>query len=567
MKNLILTTITVALSLISARINAQWCNQPNPDFCPGNYFSNGNFETVTANPAAQTSNDINKATGWSAIWPGTSLADLTCGNTTHGTGPAPTPSSGAYSGMWIMNRGAETTPSATYREAMYNKLTTTIGRNTGSYTFNFDMAYGGNNYTGQPVKIALYGVYNPLDQLTSAAPSGQNTPTNLNLWQSVTGVQVVYLGSVSSPTPFTNNWSNQTLTFSTNTWPTSLNNITHLMVTKDDEPLSWRKAYVNFDNFCLQRSEPPIPPCCQTPLTIYNVAGTPNPLPVTQMTSGGVPYSYAKETFQLYSDATTPITEMKVVITDIQYNYNYDACAQCVKNPALWGSVVPNLSNISGSNGLNSASITPSKLINTYTNSREAIWANPNGAMLTSGDKISVGYILPPASDIPCCATSVKICSNIIWKDANCNVCDSLTTCSVIELGSDSHDDASTSDCNCGRWSPINNDISISRFPSSGFKNKEVKCGRNVRLEYKRLGSTQPYNYTFKAPSYLCPGANCKANYNWEILQNGAVVSGGTGTGNRFDFRFPSKGNYTIRFNVNCGDKECDKCEINVTLY
>ena len=66
-------------------------------------------------------------------------------------------------------------------------------------------------------------------------------------------------------------------------------------------------------------------------------------------------------------------------------------------------------------------------------NQREIIWDNPNGAMLKSGDTFKVSYLLPPASEIPCCATKVKICSKISWKDANCNVCE-IYTCSEIEL-------------------------------------------------------------------------------------------------------------------------------------
>ena len=153
-------------------------------------------------------------------------------------------------------------------------------------------------------------------------------------------------------------------------------------------------------------------------------------------TDGSV--AYAEETFEIHTDAAIPITELKVNITDIDFQYNYDQCAECINNPALWGSVVsPDNTIGTAPNNLNQ---TPTwnlsglgNLLDNGINQREIVWKNPNGAMLKNGDVFKVGYLLPPLSEIPCCASTIKICIKISWKDANC--CQQVIyTCSDIDL-------------------------------------------------------------------------------------------------------------------------------------
>lgn len=189
--------------------------------------------------------------------------------------------------------------------------------------------------------------------------------------------------------------------------------------------------------FCLN---PPLKfDCCKTPLDIWNPDdGQQHPSPIQSTFVNNTNLSYSEETFEIHRDASIPITELKINVTDIQFEYNYEQCAECVNNPALWGSIIstdnaigtlPNA--LSQNPNWNLPSL--ANLTDNDINQREIIWNNPNGAMLKSGDKFKVSYLLPPASNIPCCATKVKICTKISWKDANCNVCE-IYTCSEIEL-------------------------------------------------------------------------------------------------------------------------------------
>ncbi len=252
--------LIIMLTFLSfIEINAQQCGKPNSDFCPGNYFTNGNFEQVTGNPTALPSNDINLATGWSALWTGGGgTADLTCNTHPHGLGTNPLPDSGMYGGMWIINSTNRAGESSTYREGMYNKLSTTIAKNSGTYTFNFDMANGGSTANANvPVAIDIYGVYNPANSIGTTPLTCYN-PTNYNLWASNPNVKVFKLGTITTPVGMTNNWQAQTVTFNSNIITTQ--NITHIMITRsENNAVKWNKMYINFDNFCLQRTGNPGP--------------------------------------------------------------------------------------------------------------------------------------------------------------------------------------------------------------------------------------------------------------------------------------------------------------------
>lgn len=233
----------------------QWCGRTNPEFCPGNYFNNGNFEALTGNPSSSVDEDINLSTGWYKLWSGGGgTADLACGGTVHsGAMTAPNPNTGVYSGMWIINSTNRTSESSTYREGMYNKLQTPVPSNTGNYSFNFDIANAmlpGTN-PSTPVLIDVYGVYNPAE-LLGASPITCYNPSNYNLWAFNPSVEVVLLGTITTPAGFNNNWSSQSITF--NSAIISSPNITHIMITRSEQAVTfWNKLYINFDNFCMQK--------------------------------------------------------------------------------------------------------------------------------------------------------------------------------------------------------------------------------------------------------------------------------------------------------------------------
>lgn len=229
------------------KVNAQqFCGKPDPNFCPGNVFTNGNFETLNGSPDARPDEDINVAKGWSPIWQSGSLADLYCQSTL--PNPSfllPVPGSGVYASMWISNRN---TNSALYREGMFNKLQSTITSNSGSYTFNFNTA---RLSTGQvtSVEIGIYGVSFTGTTLP-APPTTEISPTNLNLFGAG---NVVLLGVITVPAGANNTWANQTISFNTSMAGFPAAGINHILITKSDNVLpGLAQMYIAFDNFCLR---------------------------------------------------------------------------------------------------------------------------------------------------------------------------------------------------------------------------------------------------------------------------------------------------------------------------
>lgn len=231
---------------------SQKCGKPDQNFCKGNYFTNGNFEQVTGDPTTNGSDDINLAAGWSALWDKRGKADLTCNTSPHGLANNPLPDSGYYGGMWIINSPNRTGENKIYREGMYNKLSNTIPKNSGSYSFNFDMANSASTSASNTVAIDIYGVYNPTN-VVGSSPTTCYTPSNYNLWASNPNVKVFKLGTITTPVGMNNNWQAQTVTFNSNIITTP--NITHIMITRSENVVKkWSKLYINFDNFCLQRT-------------------------------------------------------------------------------------------------------------------------------------------------------------------------------------------------------------------------------------------------------------------------------------------------------------------------
>lgn len=207
-------------------------------FCPGNIFDNGDIEIGTPTAGDQ---DINLAQGFSAIWPMGSVADFYAFN----AGPfaaKPAPPTGNYAGFWISNTPGNTT----YREGLYNEFLTPIPANTGTYSFNFDIAclFGGS----ADVEIGIYGIYNPSGAL-GVQPTSMFAPDNLNLFPGNTVLldKVLYTGTCS------NTKTSVTVAIPSNGIP--MPSITHIMITHSDTVIGWGegggKRYIGVDNFCL----------------------------------------------------------------------------------------------------------------------------------------------------------------------------------------------------------------------------------------------------------------------------------------------------------------------------
>ena len=229
-----------------------------PDFpiirsCPG-FIQNGDFETLQAgtDPNTSVDNDIDLALNWKELWQSGSLADLFNDTTTnYGAGcfTGPTPLSGVFAGMWIENN-SNATGSATFREGMFNELTTTINQNTGVYNLTFDYASMSDNCgASNDVKVGVYGVYHNIVNPLPANPTGVGTPSNLDLFGSA---NTVFLGEVVISSATTNTWSTATLTIDTSSLIIPTNGINHIMITNSHLPFDdFGRKFLAFDEFCL----------------------------------------------------------------------------------------------------------------------------------------------------------------------------------------------------------------------------------------------------------------------------------------------------------------------------
>ncbi len=262
MKKLI--ALAVLSLLFVTNVNAQWCENPDASFCPGNRFTNGDFESITGNPQTSIDRDINLATGWGSVFTtglGPSNADISCSGFSLCGSTVPSPNTGGvYAGMWIQN--SNTSYNATYREQMYNILTTPIAASSGSYTFNCKMAASCHSDPSGTIDIAVYGVYNPTNALATNTFTSLYAPADVSLW-STPGVQVVLLGIITTPAGLNQNWQNVSFTFNSNILPSS--GITHIMITRSPTPsATYKKKFIMFDEFCMQTAAPDVPTrgCC-----------------------------------------------------------------------------------------------------------------------------------------------------------------------------------------------------------------------------------------------------------------------------------------------------------------
>ncbi|MGP1994071.1 hypothetical protein D9V96_019470 [Zobellia laminariae] len=176
--------------------------------------------------------------------------------------------------------------------------------------------------------------------------------------------------------------------------------------------------------------------CCENQLTFKQNRIEQNNYIYDTGWNHGIPLSLTTDEFTITNSSIIPITELRAVVTDIDFNYELEACATCIDNPALWASI-DNVNHDrigNSSTGLEVKDYSGS-ILEDKVNQREVIWQKPNGTMLNNGDKFKIAFALPPISEIPCCVTSVDICFDINYKDANCKVC-TEPFCTTIELRS-----------------------------------------------------------------------------------------------------------------------------------
>lgn len=217
--------------------------------CPG-LMQNGNFETVTGDPNATLDNDIDLATSWGPLWGsgnGTgSLADLFDTATTNfglSSFVAPTPANGVFAGMWIEDSNNS---SPSFREGMFNQLSTPLLPNTGGYQVRFDYAVMSTDMSN-PVKIGVYGVN--FNGTLPPNPTSMQTPSNLDLYGPGNSV---YLGEIVVPSGANNTYTSAIIGFNSDTLTMPAAGFTHIMITNSHLPFpDFGRMFIAFDEYCL----------------------------------------------------------------------------------------------------------------------------------------------------------------------------------------------------------------------------------------------------------------------------------------------------------------------------
>ncbi len=221
--------------------------------------------------------------------------------------------------------------------------------------------------------------------------------------------------------------------------------------------------------------------CCKTPLKIVPSGIT----YVDNKTISGIELSTTVQSFKIDSDSKIPITEFRVSLLDMHWDYNYDDCAKCIDNPALWSSIETPTSHIgNAATGLkkNGPKLDPYynyDLLKGDGNLREMIWSNPNGSMLKKGDHFDISYWMPPLSEIPCCTRNISVCQRFSWKDANCALCDTII-CSNIQpqLDFSIEIEVEKNGC-CERVLTANSDAPTSFLWNTGETIKQITVTQN----------------------------------------------------------------------------------------
>lgn len=215
--------------------------------CPG-LMQNGNFETLEAgaDPNAVTDNDIDLATSWGPLWASGSLADLFDASTTNfgsSSFVAPTPANGVFAGMWIEDSNNS---SPSFREGMFNQLSTPLLPNTGGYQVQFDYAVMSTDMSN-PVKIGVYGVN--FNGTLPPNPTSMQTPSNLDLYGPGNSV---YLGEIVVPSGAGNTYTTVIVGFNSDTLTMPAAGFTHIMITNSHLPLpDFGRMFIAFDEYCL----------------------------------------------------------------------------------------------------------------------------------------------------------------------------------------------------------------------------------------------------------------------------------------------------------------------------
>lgn len=395
-------------------------------------------------------NDINSLNGTNYLF----LNDVGCSN-----GGSIVWNSIDYSGNWIANASC--------------------------LCYDFNVIRNGNNKPPPPSILTIYNGADPLSSTLSATFVLNSPIIEGSGWYSICPPIALSDDVGNLPSNNLGFWrinNNGTA----GDWDTLITNVGGIMFSVDIGG-SPTEQY-GIDNICFQNCPPnqqpntPVifPECCENKLNIEKDESFQSQIVnVPTGYNGSDPFSTVQYQYTITQNSVIPITEFRAVITDIDFNYDLEACAECIDNPALWGSiggslyVGDELTNTDPGNNI----------LNDRYNRREVIWKNKDGAMLEQDDTFTIDFGLPPLSEIPCCVTSVTVCMEFSYKDANCKVCVE-PICVTIDLSTQPKKvgaldiDVKKKGC-CERTLMANADVSASYLWNTGDTTQNITVGNN----------------------------------------------------------------------------------------
>ena len=241
----------------------------------------------------------------------------------------------------------------------------------------------------------------------------------------------------------------------------------------------------------------------------------------------------------------------KVTVSLVQFEVKHPKdCDVCVKDPKLFGNIVPGNNNLPWTTA--PANVPFTHLI---------AWQDSLGMDWSNGVPVNFTIPLPPRSPIACCCDTIYYCLRYTFTDTACVMCDT-TICYKTYNGKDCKDNPNGGGndnpvCTC-QIKPVFN------FESNGGQTgtKSVTCGDIINLFAGNIYTSVIPNFTCKDQNGNdCPGSSIsviikKPDNTTQVL---------TGPTYNYTYTLSMPGTYEYTITAICGGKDC-VCKFKVVI-
>ena len=239
----------------------------------------------------------------------------------------------------------------------------------------------------------------------------------------------------------------------------------------------------------------------------------------------------------------------KVTVSLVQFEVKHPKdCDVCVKDPKLFGNIVPGNNNLPWTTA--PASVPFTHLI---------AWQDSVGMDWSNGVPVNFTIPLPPRSPIACCCDTIYYCLRYTFTDTACVMCDT-TICYKTYNGKDCKDLGGGNNnnpvCTC-EIKPV-----FHYESPAGVGSKNVTCGDIINLFAGNIYTTVIPNFTCKDQNGNdCPGSSIsviikKPDNTTQVL---------TGPTYNYTYTLALPGTYEYTITAICGGKDCI-CKFQVVI-